>query len=266
MALARRAGWLSESGAGVYRSLGIFRRREGTTVGLDVAPTEAEALGFAALDDMGLIEACVLGDRRERDRGWRALHERFRAPLLTTAYRVVGARAEECVDEFFQHLYSYNKLRAYLRTEGVTLLPYIRRALQNFARREYMRLVGSRPAEPEEPAYARQAAGGAKPEENAQGTELAARIRAQLAGFDQADRVAFVLRFWGEIELDPDDLAWIESRSGSGAAEVRELLRRQARVGAGRLAKLMGIGLDAFYQKIHRARARLAAALEIEKR
>jgi DNA-directed RNA polymerase specialized sigma24 family protein len=216
--------------------------------------------------DRELVRSAVLGSRAARQTAWESLIARFRGPLLATAFRVARGRAEECVDEFFQHLFVYNKLRAVLKHDPpVALLPYLRRALRNFAVKEFLRAVGRNAAEPTgDEARTEAKAGGPGAEDEVAYTELQGRIRAALSAQPIADRVCFIVRFYGPLTLEADELAWLAERSALTEAEVVELLTSEAKLSSSRLAKLCRMSPDAFYQKIHRTREKLSVFLSSE--
>lgn len=202
----------------------------------EAQPDRSRPAHDAGPDDAALVEAVVSGDARAFER----LYQRHHAPLFRTALALTRRRvvAEELLQETF--LRAFRHVARVRLAERASLRPWLHRILIHLV---YDWSARHRPhATPFEDALERLASPLASPERSAEQRELARVVGEALEGLPLKQRVALVLFYLHDMEVDEISATigvpegTVKSRLYYGRARLRACLAADTRVPARTMA------------------------------
>lgn len=211
--------------------------------------------------DYNLIYDAVLGDPELQQFAWQELQRRYTSHLVSKVRGTLFAprRAEECVDEFWQHLCANTKLRAFLahKPGSRNLRGYLTRSIRNFARKEFPALVGNAPGDSERD----RALVESLPDAPAANARLQTHVAKLLQAYDHLSAVCFKLRLAGTLVLSGEDFALIERRSGMSMHTARAMLQNTRGSATAYLCRFVGISRACFDKRVQRTKGYLGKHL-----
>ena len=225
--------------------------------------TKLENASTADERDFNLVYDAILGCESARNNAWPELRRRFQSGLIRSARRALSSspgRAEDCVDEFWQHLVAHTKLSAFLRHKPGTrsLTSYLLRAVSNFAKKEFLALSGKTPGSADHESGSILAT---VPAQDVPTTYLPQLVAAMLSGYHHLSTVCFKLRFAGLVPLTEADLAFIRYRSGWTHQRIHSMLRHQPHNTSHMLAHVVRITRANFDKRVQYTKAYLKTQL-----